>query len=167
MAELTCCIQRGCSGAGASTEQAGLERDLQIERVGRKLCACSCPPAFPSGRKGKLLRKLPIMTYRTCQNTVLIGSFVLLFAIIFYPFLPFIPALIKNWGPADRVYRLAPLETPTVAAATIVKVWTYKKTGVYYCPDSKLYGKVKPGDYMTQEKALERGYRPAGQEPCR
>lgn len=107
------------------------------------------------------------MTYRNFQNTVLIGSFVLLFAIIFYPFLPYIPALIKKWGAADRVYRLAPLETPTVAAATIVKVWTYKKTGVYYCPDSKLYEKVKPGEYMTEEKALERGYQPAGQSPCR
>ena len=104
------------------------------------------------------------MTYRACQNTVLIGSFVLLFGIVFYPFLPFIPALVSKWGPA---YRLAPLETPTVAAATIVKVWTYKKTGVYYCPDSKLYGKVKPGDYMAQETALERGYQPAGQDRCR
>jgi hypothetical protein len=124
-------------------------------------------PRFSLWAAGKAAKKIPIMTYRACQNTVLIGSFVLLFGIVFYPFLPFIPVLLEKWGAADRVYRLAPLETPTVAAATIVKVWTYKKTGVYYCPDSKLYGKVKPGNYMTQEKALERGYRPAGQEPCR
>jgi hypothetical protein len=104
------------------------------------------------------------MTYRTCQNTILIGSFFLLLSILFVPFLP---PLVKKWGAADRMYRLPPLNTPTVAAATIVKVWAYKKTGLYYCPDSKLYGKFKPGMYMTQEKALERGYRPAGQDSCR
>ena len=107
------------------------------------------------------------MTYRTCQNVVLTGSFVLLVSIIFLPFLPFLPALVKSWRAADRVYRIAPFSTQTVSAATVVKVWTYKKTGLYYCPDSKLYGKIKPGAYLTQEKALESGFRPAGQEPCR
>ncbi|SRR6266849_1091251 len=107
------------------------------------------------------------MTYRTCQNIVLIGSFFLLFSILFLPFLPFLPPVVKKWGAADRVYRLPPLDTPTVSAATIVKVWAHKKTGLYYCPDSKLYGKVKPGVYMTQEEALERGYQPAGQSSCR
>jgi hypothetical protein len=97
------------------------------------------------------------MTYRTCQNIVLIGSLFLLLSILFFP---------EKWS-ADHGYQLIPLNTPTVAAATNIKVWTYKKTGLYYCPDSKLYGKVKPGVYMTQEKALERGYRPAGQIPCR
>jgi hypothetical protein len=101
------------------------------------------------------------MTYRTCQNIVLISSFFLLLDILF------LPPLVEKWGAVDRVDRLPQLNTPTVAAATIVKVWAYKKTGLYYCPDSKLYGKVKPGVYMTQEKALERGYRPAGQDPCR
>jgi hypothetical protein len=38
---------------------------------------------------------------------------------------------------------------------------------LYYCPDSQLYGKFKPGMYMMQDDALERGYRPAAQEPCR
>ena len=101
------------------------------------------------------------MTYRTCQNIVLIGSFFLLFNMLF------LPLLVEKWGAVDRVDRLPQLDTPTVAAATIVKVWTYKKTGLYYCPDSKFYGKVKPGVYMTQEKALLSGYRPAGQDPCR
>ena len=101
------------------------------------------------------------MTYRTCQNIVLIGSLFLLFSILFLPSAP----LVEKWG-ADHAYQLTPLNTPTVVAATNIKVWTYKKTGLYYCPDSKLYGKVKPGVYMTQEKALERGYRPAGQNKC-
>lgn len=103
----------------------------------------------------------PTMTYRTCQNIVLIGSFFLLLNMIL------LPPLVEKWGVVNRVDRLPQLNTPTVAAGTIVKVWTYKKTGLYYCPESKLYGKIKPGVYMTQEKALERGYRPAGQNPCR
>lgn len=75
-----------------------------------------------------------------------------------------ISPLLERWG---RVERLPELKTPTVTAGTIVKVWVYKKTGLYYCPDSKFYGKMKPGVYMNQEKALESGYRPAAQEPCR
>jgi hypothetical protein len=101
------------------------------------------------------------MTYRSCQNIVLIGSFFLLLDILL------LPSLVEKWGAVDRVGRLPQLNTPTVAAATMVKVWAYKNTGLYYCPDSKLYGKVKPGFYVTQEKALERGYRPAGQDRCR
>ena len=111
---------------------------------------------FQTAKKNK-----PIMTYRSCQNIVLIGSFFLLVDILF------LPSLVERWGVVDRVDRLPQLNTPTVAAATIVKVWAYKKTGLYYCPDSRLYGKLKPGVYMTQEKALARGYRPAGQDPCR
>ena len=101
------------------------------------------------------------MTYRSCQNIVLIGSFFLLLDILL------LPPLVEKWGAVDRVERLPQLNAPTVAAATMVKVWAYKKTGLYYCPDSKLYGKLKPGVYMTQEKALGLGYRPAGQDPCR
>jgi len=97
------------------------------------------------------------MAYRTCQNLLLIGSFLLLAFLILSPFL-------ERQG---QVVRLPELRTPTVTAATIVKVWVYKKTGLYYCPDSKFYAKVKPGVYMTQEEALERGFRPAAQEPCR
>ncbi len=97
------------------------------------------------------------MTYRACQNLLLIGSFLLLAFLIVSP-------LLDREG---RVERLPQLKTPSVTAATIVNVWVYKKTGLYYCPESKFYGKVKPGVYMTQEKALERGFRPAAQEPCR
>ena len=97
------------------------------------------------------------MTYRTHQNLLLIGSFLLLAFIIFSP-------LLERSGRVERV----PLPKPeTVNATTTVRVWVYRKTGLYYCPDSTVYGKFKPGVYMTQEKALESGYRPAAQEPCR
>jgi len=134
----------------------------KTKRQGGKLCAGNGPAPIPLDESGRPLKKnKPIMTYRTCQNIVLIGSFFLLLDILF------LPPLVEKWGAVDRVDRLPHLNTPTVAAATIVKVWAYKTTGLYYCPDSKLYGKIKPGVYMTQEKALERGYRPAGQDPCR
>jgi len=98
------------------------------------------------------------MTYRTCQNVLLIGSFLVLIYNLF------LPPVVDNRLPLAR---LASLGTPTVSADTVVKVWTFKNTGLYYCPDSRFYGKVKPGAYMDQDEALERGYRPAAQERCR
>lgn len=104
-----------------------------------------------------LIKKRPIMTYRTCQNLLLVGSFLLLAFLMISP-------LLERGG---RVDQLPELKTPTVAAASIVEVWIYKQTGLYYCPDSQFYGKMKPGAFVTQEKALESGYRPAANEPCR
>ncbi len=97
------------------------------------------------------------MTYRTHQNLLLLGSFLLL------AFVMLSPLLEKRVD----VEKLPQPKTPTVSAAIVVKVWAYKRTGLYYCSDSQLYGNVKPGEYMTQENALERGYRPAGGDPCR
>ena len=97
------------------------------------------------------------MTHRARKNILIIGSLILLVYLI-------TPYVRERWSGA---YRLPQLKEQTVSAATTVKVWTYKKTGWYYCPDSRFYGKLKPGKYMKQEDALERGYRPAAQEPCR
>jgi hypothetical protein len=91
------------------------------------------------------------MTQRTGQNLLIIGSFLLLALIVLSPLL-------------DRA--LSP-RVRTVDAAATIRVWAAKGTGLYYCPDSRFYGKVKPGVYMIQQEALERGYRPAAQESCR
>ena len=91
-----------------------------------------------------------MMTYRVLQNILLVGCFLLLVVVLFPSF------LLEKWESRPKV------NVPTVAAATIVQVWTYQKTGLYYCPDSKFYGTLKPGRYMVQDKALESGYRPAG-----
>jgi hypothetical protein len=48
-----------------------------------------------------------------------------------------------------------------------MRVWVAKQVGFYYCPDSVLYGKAKPGAWMTQGQALETGYRSATGEFCR
>ena len=97
------------------------------------------------------------MTHRTRENILIIGSLILLAYLITSP-------ILEMW---NGTLRLDQFKEPTVSAATIVKVWTYKKTGRYYCPDSQFYGKFKPGMYMMQDDALARGYRPAAQEPCR
>jgi hypothetical protein len=98
------------------------------------------------------------MTHRAHENILIIGSLILLVYLITPP------SVLERWSGA---YRLPQFKEQTVSAATTVKVWAYKKTGWYYCPDSRFYGKLKPGKYMKQDDALERGYRPAAQEPCR
>jgi hypothetical protein len=98
------------------------------------------------------------MAYRTAQNILLIGSLLML---VYYLFLP---PVVENRQPLERLISWA---TPAVSAATVVKVWTFKKTGLYYCPDSRFYGKLKPGEYIDQDEALERGYRPAAHDLCR
>ena len=45
-----------------------------------------------------------------------------------------------------------------------VRVWANKQRGHYYCPDSKLYGAI--GRYMSQEEALQTGYRPTAEAYC-
>jgi hypothetical protein len=48
-----------------------------------------------------------------------------------------------------------------------MKVWVSTHVGYYYCPQSTLYGKAKPGTWMTQSGALAVGYRSATGEFCR
>ena len=95
------------------------------------------------------------MSYRTCQNILLGGLFLLLIAFIFSP-------LLQNTARTN----LQQFANRNVSAATIVKVWVFQKTGLYFCPDSQFYGKFKPGTFMIQEEALQEGYQPAGQQVC-
>lgn len=46
-------------------------------------------------------------------------------------------------------------------------VWVNRRSGLYYCRDSKLYGKMQPGSSMPQETALLKGFRPAQGQACR
>jgi hypothetical protein len=47
------------------------------------------------------------------------------------------------------------------------RVWANITTGVYYCSDSGLYGRTSSGQYMNQGEALQKGYTPALNMPCR
>ena len=97
------------------------------------------------------------MTDRVHEKILIISCLILLVYLIGSP-------VLARWNRADR---MAQFKEQDVSAATVVKVWTHEKTGLYYCPDSKFYGTFEPGMYMTQDDALERGYRPAAQKPCR
>lgn len=57
------------------------------------------------------------------------------------------------------LFRVPPKES---SAKPAVRIWASKRSGLYYCPDSKLYGKLRPGVYMSQGEALQSGYQPAG-----
>ena len=48
-----------------------------------------------------------------------------------------------------------------------VKIWANQRSGLYYCPDSKFYGKLTPGTYMLQSEAIQNGYQPAVHQTCR
>jgi len=47
-----------------------------------------------------------------------------------------------------------------------VRVWVNTSSGVYHCPGTRWYGNTKHGEYMTQRKAQDGGYRPAYDSVC-
>jgi N-acetylmuramoyl-L-alanine amidase len=69
-----------------------------------------------------------------------------------------------HWQPLEILSSSPPKKRS--APRPDVWVWANKQTGLYYCPDSKFYGGTETGMYMTQEQALQTGYRPAAQDYC-
>jgi len=59
-----------------------------------------------------------------------------------------------------------PWKASATAQTAAIQVWVDKRFGVYDCPGSKLYGKLKPGFFMPQGEALEAGYLPRFNETC-
>lgn len=45
-------------------------------------------------------------------------------------------------------------------------VWVNMRSGLYYCRQSKFYGRMHPGFYIRQGNALQKGYRPAEGHMC-
>jgi hypothetical protein len=39
--------------------------------------------------------------------------------------------------------------------------WVNTKSGKYWKPGSRYYGKTKQGEYIPEEEAVQKGYRPA------
>ncbi len=68
-------------------------------------------------------------------------------------------------GTADR--SSTPVAYGSPPGRLLAKVWVNKQSGFYHCPGTTFYGKVQPGAYMSQGEALQGGYRPIGNEPCR
>ena len=89
--------------------------------------------------------------------------------LLFLPFLFMLVGFLVVY-PALNLPSISELFRPVTKANTEkspTKIWVNQRSGLYYCPDSKLYGKVTPGVYMLESNALENGYRPAGNEKCR
>jgi hypothetical protein len=63
-------------------------------------------------------------------------------------------------------------EKPTDVKPTInrnqlgVQVWTFQRTGYYYCADSPYYKTLQPGTTMSQVDALQSGYQPRLEQYC-
>jgi hypothetical protein len=74
--------------------------------------------------------------------------------------------LSKGWRPHFGIPHLSLGTHQSGKTRLNVKVWVNKSTGIYYCPDSAIYGRSEPGIYMAQGEALQTGYTPALGEPC-
>jgi hypothetical protein len=53
-------------------------------------------------------------------------------------------------------------ETKAAPATTANEVWVNTRSGKYWKPGSRYYGKTKKGEFMSELEALDRGYAPAG-----
>ena len=74
----------------------------------------------------------------------------------------------SNWIEAYKKYvRASPpaltvQETNAAAPTTANDVWVNTRSGKYWKPGSRFYGKTKQGGFMSELEALDRGYSPAG-----
>jgi hypothetical protein len=59
--------------------------------------------------------------------------------------------------PVSRVASSVAVETPLNGD----QVWVNTKSGKYWQPGSRYYGKTKQGEYLSEEEAVQKGYRPA------
>jgi len=48
-----------------------------------------------------------------------------------------------------------------------VGVWASQRSGLYYCPATRLYGKLQPGKNMSERSALQSGFQPSLGQMCR
>jgi hypothetical protein len=77
-------------------------------------------------------------------------------------------AIASNWIEAYKKYVSAnpPIAEPTLcgvpeAPYTTGQVWVNTRNGKYWKPGSRYYGKTKQGQYMSEEEAVQKDYRPA------
>ena len=77
-------------------------------------------------------------------------------------------AIASNWIEAYEKYVSPnpPIPEPTSrgvpeAADIASQVWVNTRSGKYWKPGSLYYGKTKQGQYMSEEEAIQKGYRPA------
>ena len=72
------------------------------------------------------------------------------------------------------IFGIAPafLTTPAISSSIQregdpkVIVWVNTDSGIYHCPGTRWYGRIKEGKYPTQKQAQTAGYRPAYGSVC-
>src|SRR6202048_2937587 len=76
-------------------------------------------------------------------------------------------AIASNWIEAYKKYVSPnpPIQSTVrrvpEAVDTAGQVWVNTRSGKYWKPGSRYYGKTKQGQYMSEEEAIQKGYRPA------
>jgi hypothetical protein len=77
-------------------------------------------------------------------------------------------AIASNWIEAYKLYvspnpPVPQLASPAAAESPLKadEVWVNTRSGKYWKPGSRYYGKTKQGEYMSEEEAVQKGYRPA------
>jgi hypothetical protein len=87
-------------------------------------------------------------------------SLLMIFAILAVALAVFF-TLLKGWP-----YLAALAALRSERANPNVTVWVNQHSGLYYCNGSSSFGRVKPGQYMIQGEALQKGYRPTQGNLC-
>ena len=77
-------------------------------------------------------------------------------------------AIASNWIEAYKTYvspnpPISLLASPSAAESPLNsdQVWVNTKSGKYWKPGSRYYGKTKQGEYMSEKEAIQKGYLPA------
>jgi hypothetical protein len=77
-------------------------------------------------------------------------------------------AIAADWIGAYKFYvspnpPVSQVASPTAAATPLNAgdVWVNTKSGKYWEPGSRYYGKTKQGEYLSEKEAVQNGYRPA------
>jgi hypothetical protein len=77
-------------------------------------------------------------------------------------------AIASNWIEAYNFYvspnpPISRLASPSASDSPLNPddVWVNTKSGKYWKPGSRYYGKTKQGEYMSEEEAVQKGYLPA------
>jgi hypothetical protein len=76
-------------------------------------------------------------------------------------------AIAADWIGAYKFYVSSNPPIPRVVSSAAAaplnsdQVWVNTKSGKYWKPGCRYYGKTKQGEYLSEEEAIQRGYRPA------
>jgi len=75
-------------------------------------------------------------------------------------------SLIACGSSSPAAARRNSLNATQSAGNPTVKVWVNTNSGVYHCPGTRWYGTTKQGEFMSQQQAQRKGYRPAYGAAC-